>query len=134
MMMSEKQLGYVFWRRFQYLSRVKHVSYSAAAKAGGYTIRGFMRSKAARACPRMPKLFGVADILNVSLEELCDPRIPVDKIDVGEPYPILNNDAIRYEPVKVEYFKARCLKDTSLILGNRSPDRTKDKYENDCMH
>ena len=124
MKLSEKQLGTMFWRRLMYFLKVRHISFLSAANASGYTRIGMLASRRKRSLPALPKLIVLADIIGITLEELCDPRIKVTDVEIPEPEPLITSNERFFSEDTIEYFKLKCLGDTNVVLtGTRNPDK-----------
>ena len=98
-----------------YFMQAKHISITDMARCSGYTRRGFLTSKQHQAGPSWQKLVAMSDEIDISLDELCDLRIPVDSVEITDPRPVYPGVTC-FSEEKKEYFKNKSLKDTKIII------------------
>ena len=125
MRFDSKKYGVMVWRRIIYFMKAMHCSFGFMAENTGYTYRGICASNQVRSEPAVSKLIAMADIFGISLEELCDPRIPVTDVKHGKPYRISEWEEKRYKEEVVDYYRRLCLEDTRRIYkgaGVKPPD------------
>ena len=116
MQMTYIQFKTMFWRRLTYFMRVRHISQYAMSKFLGIDDRAFRNAKYIKNIPRLDRLIRMADVLNINLDELCDPRIPVTDVTV-DPLPIRKGSEEKFTKEKIDYFRRLTLKDTKLVLS-----------------
>lgn len=96
--------------------KAKHVSFNYFAKNTGYTYRGFCSAKQNKSIPPADKVLMMSDVLNISLDELCDPRIPVSDVVIDDPYPIYPGYENRFTDELILAYRKLSLKDTRMIM------------------
>ena len=116
MQMSYIQFKIMFWRRLTYFMRVRHISQFSMSKLLGVDDRAFRNAKFKKSIPRLDRLIKMADILNINLDELCDPRIPAPDVKV-DPLPIRKGSEDKFTKEKIDYFRGLTMKDTKLVLS-----------------
>lgn len=121
MQINMKQYGSMFWRRIGYFMKAKRISHNRFAISSGYSYRSFLQAKCSRNIPLLPRLILMADTIGISLEELCDFRIPVDQVEIPDPIEITDEYLRNEFEVKKEYYRRVSMEDTRRILGGMDP-------------
>ena len=123
MTITLKQGATMFWRRLGYFMTYERISKREMAKACGMTYRGFLKCRSARSCPRILTALRMSDALNISLEELVDPRIPITEVELPEQRPYRQNMERAFSDERLRWYLTLCMKDTELVLtGSRTTE------------
>ena len=107
----------IFWHRFQYFLRVRHLSLYRVAQINGVHYQNLRLAKFNRSLPSIPMAIKYSDLLGISLEELCDPRIRVGDVKV-EPVHMkewARDSRSKFMQKDVREFKMLCDKDTDML-------------------
>lgn len=116
MRMVNSEMNKMLWRRIMYYMQARRIPISRLAKVSGYSYKGIHKSKCACSAPAWYRLMAMSDEIGITLEELCDIRIPVDSVELPPPNP-LKPGMDNFTDEKREYFMGLCMKDTRKILA-----------------
>lgn len=115
MILDGKQYNNIVWKRIVYLMRRRRVTVADVARNSSYTYRGFISSKANRSLPNAERLLSLSDLFGCTVDDIIDPRIPMDTVEI-EPIrhiPIGKED--KYSDETCALFLKECMKDTERI-------------------
>lgn len=113
----------MYWHRFNYFLRKRELSLYRLGLLCDIRYEYMRTSKWKKLIPIIPRAIQFADIFGISLEELCDPRIPVGEVKV-EPIPdIFTTRDTTITRHTAEFFEELCNRDTDTLRKKAEEDR-----------